>query len=543
MNSYALNNIIRTSLPNKERSFRIPDANHKPEKFALKSIELIKGSKYADDVTQNYKRAEITNESLISDLYRNNGPGVPHCQDVSYIRALKLLSSKLLDNGEKLKTVHFTAVRMYDLNKSGSAELPYVEDAEFINYVHSRFRLGEIENLSLSKGNGWNMILEKERIKIHQIKDKRLPFIKMVHDTRMHARSHLTTVEKADKVRAVYGVCCTIILAEIMILWPLINRIKSMNDPFIAWGFETFRGGLQKIRERVCEYDVHLNLDFSTFDKLIPFWLIDDIHQVWKENYEIGPYYEDDPRYPRPKTTPERINNIWEFVNFSTKHTPYRAPDGSRYLRKHSGIASGQLQTQLLGSCVNYVIIVSALLDFGLSEDQFKVYVMGDDSLISIRYVNDPKIILSHISVYVKHNFNAIVNPDKCSISVGPDSIQFLGYKFKDGAITRVNNDLLAKLVYPEKAHFTLESTKSRAAGILLANLGYDLDIHVICCNILRKLESTAINLKGLNWHDRKRIEYYISNFIDTPTRDDLFRTALTPQDYPGDQNWRKFLR
>nr|UUV42386.1 MAG: RNA dependent RNA polymerase [Palkane alphapartitivirus 1] len=138
----------------------------------------------------------------------------------------------------------------------------------------------------------------------------------MVHDIRMHARSHLTKVDKEDKVRAVYGVPCTVIYAEIMIFWPLMAHLKSQENSFIAWGYETFRGGLEKLRLEVHNYDVHLSLDFSTFDKLIPFWLIDDIYQIFISLYELGPYYEDDPDYPDPATNPQRIKNIWEFVLF-----------------------------------------------------------------------------------------------------------------------------------------------------------------------------------------------------------------------------------
>nr|UUV42378.1 MAG: putative RNA dependent RNA polymerase [Kuusamo alphapartitivirus] len=432
---------------------------------------------------------------------------------------------------------------MYDLNKSGSAELPYTECPDFKKHVAKQFAEGKIVNHALTKGNGENFILFKERCKLHQIKDQILPKEKLLHDIRMHARSHLTTSDKEDKVRAVYGVPCTVIYAEIMIFWPLLAHLKSQENGFIAWGYETFRGGLEKLRREVHDYDIHLSLDFSTFDKLIPFWLIDDIYQVFMSLYEFGPYYEDDPDYPDPSTDPKRIKNIWEFVLYAVKHSIYRAPDGSRYSRRHSGFPSGLLQTQLLGSCCNYVMIVTALYSIGFTENDFSIKVLGDDSSISIRTQKPPSDILNEISAISKQLFNARINVAKSTYSVGTSNLQFLSYKLNNGAVTRVNDDLLGKLVYPEKAHFTRETTKSRALGILVSNLGYNEYVHIICCEILNKLSDVTYSSRGLNWYDQKRLEF-IQKFVkNQPTRHDLFVMALTPQPNLKDENFDKYIR
>nr|UUV42347.1 MAG: putative RNA dependent RNA polymerase [Hanko alphapartitivirus 1] len=432
---------------------------------------------------------------------------------------------------------------MYDLNKSGSAELPYTQDSSFKKHVHERFLKGEIVNEALTKGNGENFILFKERGKLHQIKDQILPNEKLLHDIRMHARSHLTTSDSDDKVRAVYGVPCTVIYAEIMIFWPLLAHLKTQENSFIAWGYETFRGGLEKLRREVHDYDIHLSLDFSTFDKLIPFWLIDDIYQVWMSLYEFGPYYEDDPDYPNPKTEPQRIKNIWNFVQYAVKHSVYRAPDGSRYKRKHSGFPSGLLQTQLLGSCCNYVMIVTCLNKLGFSENDFSIKVLGDDSCISLRTQKPPFDIIRDISQISKRLFNARINADKSTYSVGTSNLQFLSYKMTNGAVTRVNDDLLGKLIYPEKAHFTRETTKSRALGVLVSNLGYDEHVHIVCCNIINKLSEYSYTTRGLNWYDQKKLEIFKKYTKTLPSRHDLFIMALTPQPNLNDENFDKYIR
>lgn len=432
---------------------------------------------------------------------------------------------------------------MYDLNKSGSAELPYVEDQRFKDYVNYRFENQEISTRALTKGNGENFILRNERVKIHQIKDRSLKFSQLSQHIRMHARSHLTTSDKEDKVRAVYGAPCTMIYSEIMTLWPIIARLRSQENCFIAWGYETFRGGLERLRLDMSKYDIILTLDYSTFDKLLPFWLFDDIHNIWHSLYEIGPYYEDDPNYPNPGTDPSRINNIWQFMNRYLKRAIYRAPDGSLYTRNHSGLPSGLLQTQLLGSCCNFIMCVSALFSLGFDESQFEIKVLGDDSAIGLKTNLDPNYIIDEISKFCAKYFNAIINTDKSSFSRGTSSLSFLSYKLQDGAVIRNHSDLLGKLVYPENKHFSVSSTKSRAVGILMANLGYDPIVHAVCEDIINYLTDVELTTTQLGWYDSQILKYYIENFKKTPTRDELFNIALKPLGNIPDTNFTKFIR
>lgn len=535
-------NIIRVNSSSEERMFRCPDANHKFEKFAVKAIEKVIGKDTADYICNNYKRGKITNETLISDMYRNNPDEVQYCNCPNYHKALKLLETRL-SGKEKLYTVHFTGVRMADINKNGSAELPYVNNKEFKDYVKGRYLNNEIENQSLTKGNGWNMILEKERVHVHQIKDGTLPFKNFLYDIRVHARSHLTTVDKDDKVRAVYGVPCVMILIELMLLWPLSVRIKQDPYRFIAWGYETFNGGLEKLRQRVTPYNYHISLDFETFDKRLPFWLFKDIHTVWQSLYQLGPYYEDDPDYPNPFTTPERIDNLWKFMYFYITKACYRAPDGSRYKRNHSGLPSGLYQTQLLGSCCNWLIIVSALLSLGIPYYDFDVIVMGDDSSINFNTEFDISYVLQYIANYARENFNAIINTEKCFYSVGNSELRFLKYKFKSGAVIRENDDLLAKLVIPEKANFDPRTTKARALGIMTANLGYNLQVDLVCRDILSTLSDVQLKTSDLDWYELLKLQYLDLDNVNIPDRNELLKLGLIPREYQGDENWTKFIR
>nr|UDL14432.1 MAG: putative RNA-dependent RNA polymerase [Partitiviridae sp.] len=535
-------NIFQISKPDPKLSFRLPRANQKTENIALKAVKKVYGTNQALDFTTQYKRGQINNQALIDDLYKNNSTGVPHCIDPSYLQALAFIKS-ISTPKEQLKTVHFTGIRNYPINNSGSAELPYVTDPTFKKYVHELYTKGAIKNRKLSKGNGMNMILTKERVKVHQLKDAILKPVHAFADTRMHARSHLTLTTAHDKIRAVYGVCCLMIFIEIMLLWPLMNHLDE-SDSFIAWGFETFTGGLQKLKDQTVGYTYHFSLDFSTFDKLIPFWLIDDIHTIWYSFYTIGPYYTDDPRYPNSFTEPKRINRLWHAMNYFVKRTTYRAPDGSRYSRRHSGIPSGLLQTQLLGSFANAIMVISALIHVGISTSDIFFKTLGDDGTFSITTLHIiPQELLDEIANYCKLHFNAKINPDKSIFNYGSENLQFLSYKFYNGAIRRVNDDLIGKLLYPEHEHFDTTTTKSRAYGILVANLGFDADVHAVCCDIIHYLSDVEIHLNALDWYDAQRVKLFIKRFgTRIPTRDELFVMSKTPT-YPTEpSNFCKYI-
>nr|UDL14375.1 MAG: putative RNA-dependent RNA polymerase [Partitiviridae sp.] len=538
---YKAINITQVTPPNDKLSFNIPNSNQKVEKIAYKAVKKVYGQTKADEFVNNYHRADVTEETVIADLLRNNTTGVPRCEDPSYIKALKHIKDKCKPT-EPLKTIHFAGVRFYDLNKSGSVGLPYVNDKNVKRKVRQRYEAGEIESPALTKGNCFNIILEKERVRVHQIKDNLLPKEKLMYDTRMHARSHLTDPEK-NKVRAVYGVFCTIIFVEIMLLWPLIAHLRSFNS-MIAWGYETFKGGLERLKQQVVGHTYHFSLDFSTFDKLLPFWLFDDIHDIWLSYYKLGFYYDDDPDWPNGETDPKRILNLWQYMNYCLKHMIYRAPDGSRYSRKHSGLPSGMLQTQLMGSFCNAIMVLSALAHIGIDLDTVLFKVLGDDGHFSIilNYSLSQKD-LEKIALYCKKHFNAIVNVEKSIFQEGSESLQFLSYQFHRGAVRRVNDDLIGKLLYPEYAHFSVETTKSRALGIMIANLGYDPLVHLVCIDILEYLRDVELTERGLDWYDKQKLSDIISTFKRIPTRQELFSMARTPIYEFGDPNFLKYIR
>lgn len=539
--NYRQINITQVTPPNDSLSFNIAPSNLQVEKIAFKAVTNIYGKNQAIEFTKQFNRAEITTEKLIQDLYKNNSTGLPHCIDQYYLKALDHIKT-ICQPSKPLKHIHFCGTRFYDLNKSGSAGLPYVTDKHVKQYVRKRFENGEIDNLSLSKGNCINIILEKERVRIHQIKDNLLPPNKLIYDTRMHARSHLTISSK-DKIRAVYAACCTIIFVEIMLLWPLIASLKS-HDSMIAWGYETFKGGLERLRQNVSGHTYHFSLDFTTFDKLLPFWLFDDIYEIWISYYDLGFYYDDDPNWTNSSTDPERLLNLWEYLKYSLKNQVYRAPDGSRHSRTHSGLPSGMLQTQLLGSFCNAIIVLSALASLGIDLHTVYFKVLGDDGHFSIVLNYEISVTdLTKIGLYCKSHFNAIINIEKSILNFGSGNLQFLSYQLHNGAIRRVNDDLIGKLLYPERAHFDIKTTKSRALGIMIANLGYDPLIHKVCLDILQHLSNIEASTNDLDWYEKQKISTILTKFDKFPTRQELFTIARTPDFELGDLNFNKYIR
>nr|UUV42337.1 MAG: putative RNA dependent RNA polymerase [Enontekio alphapartitivirus 2] len=413
---------------------------------------------------------------------------------------------------------------------SGSAELPYVTDDDAKEYIIKRFEANEIQNRRLTKGNLMNYMLIKERSKIHNIKEG-VQGLSSLHYVKVHVRSHLSTRDK-NKVRVVLGVPYTLLLVEMMLLSSLTNHIYR-NCDFVGWGYETFKGGLKKLRDKFGNYTAYLSLDFSAFDKRIPHWMIRDIHSIWNSSIDNSRYYVDDPRYPDSNANPDRTQRLWNFMYEGVTQCTYLMPDGSKWKYEHSGFGSGLYQTQLLGSCANFVMITSALLSIGFTADEFKIVVLGDDSLICLNYEGNLKMLLLQITTFCKNNFNALINVEKSVFYNSSEHLQFLSYKYVNGVVTRVRKDLLARLLFPENGKYSAGTTKSRALGIMMSNLGDDLEVHDVCRRILDELKDVPYDEEEQDWFDKIKLDFALKKFEGSiPTRDDLMRLANTiPED------------
>ena len=118
--------------------------------------------------------------------------------------------------------------------------------------------------------------------------------------------------------------------------------------------------------------------------------------------------------------------------------------------------------------------------------------------------------------------------------------MSFLSYELFNGAVRRVNNDLLGKLLFPEKYSFKPSTTKNQDLGILVVNLGFCPLIHSICCEIIKYLNDVEYS-QTLDWYDEQKFGHFVRR-SDYPSRSQLFLLALKIQGNLDSDNFDKFI-
>lgn len=112
-------------------------------------------------------------------------------------------------------------------------------------------------------------------------------------DCMAFARSHVCQ-RGERKVRAICGYPATLTFGEAVFAKPLIEAYKDMAEHArpIAYGFEIATGGMQKVINRFGQYENFSALDFSSFDKTVPAWMIDLAFDILLENIDLVNYQD-----------------------------------------------------------------------------------------------------------------------------------------------------------------------------------------------------------------------------------------------------------
>jgi hypothetical protein len=395
-------------------------------------------------------------------------------------------------------------LRFYPWSLSVSAEAPYTIQKQWVDVIREKQRDGEIEDGAITFHNLYNEIFELNRMLVHQIKDGEPGFWtedgqpKPYWFTSLHTRAHLVKTDDEDKLRAVFGVPKLLLMVENMFIWNIQKEYlnQTVQSPML-WGFETFRAGWQKLRNKL---DTHtsnsiLSTDWSGFDRFALFDIIDDVHSMWRSwfTFEQGfepTMSESNPEgtklgYPDSSTSSERLERLWRWMTWSVKHTPIRGYSGQLYQWQHNGIASGYQQTQLMDSFVNCIMILTALSATGVNIESksFKIFVQGDDSVCSFperMYQRYGMKFVEKMATEAKIRFNAKLSPEKTTFSDDIDDIEVLSYKTKDGMAYRQDAELLAHLLYPERDR-GWDETAAACIGIAYASMGASKQVYNAC--------------------------------------------------------------
>jgi len=373
-----------------------PVIKEQREKMIRKAIFKHCSQELANKAISGYRRSDDSGRSQIDDFRRSNQPKFKHVNDKHYKRALKVCE-KMFRPTRTLHPISVPDLRYYPWTLNVSAEYPYTLESnarKYRNIIRDKVNLGELpgDNLNFSFHNLYDEIFIDNRYHIHNIKIKSKQFWSKdgtpipYGETTLHTRSHLVAEDEPDKLRAVFGVPKLLLFTEQMFIWNLQKDYLNNKSGRMLWGYETQKGGWRKLYNRFSHkrYSTCLSIDWSQFDRRALFSVIDDIHRMWRSWFDFSKY-EPTVFYPNGKPKdPEQIENIWNWMCYSVKHTPIRLPDGRLVQWQYNGIASGFQQTQLLDSFVNTIMTLTCLSAVGINieSDNFDFLVQGDDSIM-----------------------------------------------------------------------------------------------------------------------------------------------------------------
>lgn len=290
-------------------------------------------------------------------------------------------------------------------------------------------------------------------------------------DCLAHVRSHVCDLHE-EKIRAVWGYPGTLTFGEAVFALPLIRAYQVKQNP-IAYGFETALGGARKIFKRFAGPGSYAGLDFKSFDKTIPTWLIRKAFDILECNIDFVHYQDYGVADAR------RNYKMWDYIQDYFINTTIRLANGTRY-RKSSGIASGSYFTQLIGSVCNYILCAWMSLK-QLGSLPMDILVLGDDSLIKTHKpldLSECQELMTSIGMFL--------NPIKSQMTSELVTMKFLGYRIGNGTPQKDIDDWMTALLFPETPDLSFSQLQSRALGLYYANMCVDMTFANICYGLIR---------------------------------------------------------
>jgi hypothetical protein len=469
------------------------------QRIVKKAFTKFLSSSEVEHILNDFKRSQWSEEAFYHNIERTDVPEHSVIKDEHYYKALSYMDKAFRPN-ELLKPVHYADLRLYPWRLSTNIGAPYNVSDKWIDHVKSKYNLGITTNAKLSKHNLYNEFFVNNRYLYHRIKDGHFTD-DYGHDLKYwntaFARLHLVNSDEPDKVRLVFGAPTLLLQTEMAFIWPiqisLLNR--GSNSPML-WGFETITGGWNRLRTWFASTQPNLatyfTFDWSKFDLLARHTVIDDIHKIWRSWFTFKEGYYPTTFYPNTTPEPDRLENLWNWMTTAIKRTPLLLPDGRLVEFKHSGIFSGYLQTQLLDSCYNMVVVLTVLSRMGYNLESVVLKVQGDDSIGGLHNIIPEFYFPTFVSLfreYAKLYFGSELNDKKTELLSSLEGAEVLKYRNKGGLPYRPEDELLALLYHPERSQ-ALPNLMARAIGIAYANCGVHHRVYLICEDIYNYLAS-----------------------------------------------------
>jgi hypothetical protein len=255
------------------------------------------------------------------------------------------------------------------------------------------------------------------------------------------ARSQLA-LRANPKIRHVWGRAFHNILIEGLTAQPIIERAMSIDTP-IYIGRDLHKDlPFTIIRQLRDDNSVCYGLDFSAFDARMNSYLVEEAFNMIERHIQTTNYQ---PFY--------YARNLFQ-------RTPVVMPDGNLYIVK-TGIPSGSMFTQLIGSITNLVLIYAVQLRF--LGRIYETYVLGDDSLFAME---DALLDISEAADWLS-SFGQVLNQEKTILTRKYSEIVFLGHNFYGSSVTRDDFTCLSLALFTEDDVLRPSDTAVRLSSLL----------------------------------------------------------------------------
>lgn len=231
-----------------------------------------------------------------------------------------------------------------------------------------------------------------------------------------------------DKTRAVAIVGIYLILAECKFAKPFQERLALTDWYAGGKSDEQISVWINKARESTYNYST--TVDYSHYDQSISSWLINDAFDIICAAFNQVCF------------DPELFNVIKrDFICkcFIDGH--------GNVVKSEKGVGSGSMFTQIIDSIVNRLMVMTYFNHLGVSEDSYKMMIMGDDNII---FTVDP-LDSKDLATYLAHVFGVEVNHDKMSATTVKHAPEFLSRKWTLHGPWRHPFILIGKLLFPER--------------------------------------------------------------------------------------------
>jgi hypothetical protein len=509
---------------------------------------------FAHDTITNalykYRRSLADPAAAETFLLRYDVEPFEPIKDEHYYYALQFMTEQFRPKW-LIHPVHFTDLRWYPWKLDTSAERPFTTSPEYKETANKKYKAGLIPNASIKFGNLYTEIFEYCRTIVHYVKLGSLTHCP--DHIQMHVKPALVSSSEPDKVRSVWGMPKYFVFIEAMFFWPLFSHYFSVKKTPLLWNYESLNGGWYRLND---EYYSHfrsfktiINTDWSEFDMRFYFSIWQDILDNTRSYFCFCGKYCPTTLYPDPKTDPQRINNLWTWLNTNYFSSTCSSPLGRVFKRLFAGMPSGIFCTQFFDSFYNGIMIVTCLTALGhtVNDDMF-LKLMGDDALFGLLFsmpVSDWADFIDALSTEALRRFNARLSSTKSHISLGINGAKVLSYFNNNGFPYREDEDILSHLLHPKTLRDTPERLMARSIGLYYASCG-SRRIRPVCKHIYDTLahDGYSPSVKGLaSLFDPTGIRLSDDDLLHFPTETEVLARLMRPSSRDPDIQARYWNR